>query len=118
VPLTDTILTAAFEDIVEAVSGETGAVDRSGRNLFVAAYRTPSAARIIIEDASPEGRACNGNKAGSPACRQQDLYLTLLQTADSYIVREGELRLLKGQTPLVWFAPEAIQSATPQAATP
>ena len=112
-PIPETTITATFEDIVETVSGDTGATAGSGANFYVAGYRTPAAARIIIEDVTVEGRACNGNKAGSPACQQQGLYLTLLQAADSYIVQEGELRLLQGQAPLIWFVPEAVQAPTP-----
>jgi hypothetical protein len=108
-PLPETSITATFDDLVEAVSGDTGA----GTNIYVAGYRTPAAARLIIEDVTIDGRACSGNKAGSPACQQQGLYLTLLQAADSYIVQEGELRLLQGQAPLIWFVPETAQAPTP-----
>jgi len=111
--LPETTITATFEDIVETVSGDTGATAGSGANFYVAGYRTPAAARIIIDDVTVEGRACNGSKAGRPACQQEALYLKLLQAADSYIVREGELRLLQGQAPLIWFAPEGVEAPAP-----
>ena len=66
-------------------------------NLYVANYRTPAAAKIRIWDATVDGRACNGTKARSAACKQQRRFLNLLQSADSYTVRETEHAPAQGQ---------------------
>ncbi len=114
-PLPDTQLTASFEDVAVSVLGDTGAVDRSGTsNFFIAAYRTPAAMSIDIYDISVEGRACASSKrASSPVCQQEGLYESLLDLADGYIVRAGELRLVQGSRGLIWFAPQAEEALTP-----
>jgi len=102
-PLPDTVLSATFQDPASAVVlGDTGA------GLFTALYETPAAALISIERARPAGTACSKPKnEGKPVCRQEALYLSLLEQADRFIVNEDELRLLRGNTALVWFAPES-----------
>ena len=40
------------------------------------------------------------------------------QGADRYIVNGGELRLLRGATPLVWFAPESAALAAAESGSP
>jgi heat shock protein HslJ len=117
-PVPGTTLTATFlGSPLEIVRGDTGASDRSGMNTYSADYVTPGASRITIEEFEIQaGRACAGKRATSPACVQEKLYLELLQYADSYITPEGELKLLQGSTPLLWFEPEEM--VAPASETP
>jgi len=108
-PIEDTVLTATFEDI-EVVLGDTGAEDRTGANFFTANYRTPKASRISITDATVTGRACWGSKKKKAECKQQGHFLRILRTADGYIVRDGDLRLLKGPKAIIAFSPEVIDT--------
>ena len=113
-PLADTTLSATFQDPASAVVlGDTGA------GFFSAFYGTPAAALISIEDARPGGTVCSKAKnAGKPVCKQEALFLSLLQSADRYIVNEDELRLLRGAVPLVWFAPESAVQPPPESESP
>lgn len=53
-------------------------------------------------------RACRGRKArGTPPCRNQAAFLALLEDVTVYIPRAGDLRLLQGSKPVLWFRPEA-----------
>jgi heat shock protein HslJ len=119
-PVPGTTLTATFlGSPLEIVRGDTGASDRSGPNTYSADYRTPGASRITIEEFEIQaGRACAGKRATSPACVQETLYLELLQYADSYITPEGELKLLQGSTPLLWFEPEEMVAPASETTAP
>jgi heat shock protein HslJ len=108
-----TPITATFEDI-DVVIGETGAADRSGENTYVASYRTPRAAQITIWDATVDGRACSTRKRrGTAMCKQQAAFLNLLQSVDSYIVRDRDLRLFKGTRAVLFFVPETGEGEAP-----
>ena len=99
-PKGDVPLTAVFEDVeIGFVQGQTG------MNDFLADYVTPGAAQIQISDAAPFGRACAGRRASTPLCVQEQAYLALLQSADSFIVRPEDLRLFAGTRPVVRFLP-------------
>lgn len=104
-PRGTTPLTAKFDEI-SIVVGDTGASDRTGSNGFLADYATPGAAQIRISGASTDGRACNGAKASKPLCKQERAYLALLESADGFIVRDTDLRLLKGPRPILSFVVE------------
>ncbi len=103
-----TPLTATFEEI-GVVLGDTGAADGRGSNVYLASYNTPAASTIRIWDVDIDGRACAGKKARSAACQQQKRFLDLLQSADGYIPRETDLRLLKGARPIIWFVPAVLE---------
>jgi heat shock protein HslJ len=98
-------LTATFEDI-GVIQGETGA------NAYIADYVTPGAAQIEISGADAFGRACSGRRAGQPLCKQEASFLSLLESADSFIVRPEDLRLFRGTRPIVRFVP--AQLAAPE----
>jgi heat shock protein HslJ len=116
-PLPDTTLTAAFDDL-GIVEGDTGASAGASANTFIADYRTPKASQITIDGLETYGRACDGKRASSSACAQQGLYLKLLERADGYVIREGELRLIQRSTPLVWFEPEVFAAPAPETSAP
>ena len=97
-PIGDVPLTAIFEDI-GVVQGETGP------NAYLADYETPGAAQIRITDADAFGRGCRGRAARSAACVQEQTFLQLLESADSFIVRAEDLRFFKGTRPLLRFVP-------------
>jgi heat shock protein HslJ len=100
--------TATFTSI-EVVQGDTGAVLSGDVNDYTAEFETPGAAQIVIAPPSVGiPRACRGSRSNSPECRQQRNFLGLLARSDGYIVREGELRLLEGQNPVLWFRPESF----------
>jgi heat shock protein HslJ len=102
-PKGDAPLTAVFEDVeIGFVQGQTGVND------FLANYVTPGAAQIQITGAEPFGRACAGRRASTPLCVQEQAYLDLLQSADSFIVRPEDLRLFAGTRPLVRFLPAQV----------
>ena len=99
-PTGEVPLTAVFEDVeIGFVQGQTG------MNDFLANYVTPGAAQIQISGAAPFGRACAGRRASTPPCVQEQAYLALLQSADSFIVRPEDLRLFAGTRPVVRFLP-------------
>jgi hypothetical protein len=91
-------LTATFEEI-GIIQGETG------MNDFIADYTTPGAAQIEVTDVGTFGRACGGPRADTPPCVQERAYLSLLESADSFIVRPEDLRLFKGIRPVLRFVP-------------
>jgi hypothetical protein len=91
-------LTATFEDI-GVIQGETGLND------YIADYTTPGAAQIEITDPSTFGRACGGKRAETASCKQEEAFLSLLQAADSFIVRPEDLRLFTGTRPVLRFVP-------------
>ncbi|HKZ90768.1 MAG TPA: META domain-containing protein [Candidatus Limnocylindrales bacterium] len=101
-PLGEEPLTAIFEDVetIGVIQGSTGVND------YIANYAIPGAAQIRITEASPFGRACGGRKAGQPACVQETAFLSLLQSADSFIVRPEDLRLFRGTRLVLSFIPE------------
>ena len=113
-PLPDTTLSATFQDPESAVVlGDTGA------GFFLGFYDTPAAALINIEEARPGDTTCSKAKnAGKPVCKQEAFFLSLLQSADRYIVNEDELRLLRGAVPLIWFAPESAVLPAPEPESP
>lgn len=97
-PQGDALLTATFEDI-GIIQGETGVND------YIADYATPGAAQIEISGADAFGRACGGKKASTPPCVQEAAFLSLLESADSFIVRPEDLRLFRGTRPIIRFVP-------------
>lgn len=100
-PKGESQLTATFEEI-GIIQGETG------MNDFIADYTTPGAAQIEITDIDAFGRACGGQRAGTPLCVQESAYLSLLASADSFIVRLEDLRLFKGIRPVLRFVPAQV----------
>ena len=97
-PQGEAALTATFEDI-GIIQGETGSND------YIADYVTPGAAQIEISGADAFGRACGGKKASTPPCVQEAAFLSLLESADSFIVRPEDLRLFRGTRPIIRFVP-------------
>ena len=97
-PVGDVSLTATFEDI-GVIQGQTGAND------YIADYATPGAAQIEVSGATAFGRACGGKKAGTLLCRQESAFLSLLESADSFIVRPEDLRLFRGTRPVLRLVP-------------
>jgi len=97
-PKGDVQLTATFEDI-GVIQGETG------KNDYIAEFSTPGAAQVEILGSTVFGRTCDGKKSGTPLCTQERLFLTLLESADSFIVRPEDLRLFKGTRPVLKFVP-------------
>jgi heat shock protein HslJ len=101
-------ITATFEDVEAAIlSGETGAND------YYADYETPRAAQIRISGAEVLGRGCAGKRASTPACKQEAAFLSLLQSADGFIVRPEDLRLFAGTRPLIRFVPSQALPSEP-----
>jgi heat shock protein HslJ len=106
-PIGEAPLTAIFEDVetIGVIQGSTGVND------YIANYATPAAAQIRITDTSPFGRACSGARAAKAACVQETAFLDLLRSADSFIVRDEDLRLFRGTRLVLSFLPE--QAAPP-----
>jgi heat shock protein HslJ len=102
-------LTAIFEDVETGfIQGETGVTSYFGD------YATPGAGQISITDVDTFG-GCSRKAAAKPACKQQALFLELLQSADSFIVEPTELRLFLGTRKLLGFVPsQALAEAGPE----
>jgi heat shock protein HslJ len=103
-------LTAIFDDAEFGfVTGQTGVTDYFGN------YATPGAGQISISSIETFG-GCSRRALSKPPCQQQELFLELLQSADSFIVEPDRLRLFKGTRPVLSFAPS--QTLPETAATP
>ena len=102
-------LTAIFEDVETGfIQGETGVTSYFGD------YATPGAGQISITNIDTFG-GCTGKAAAKPSCKQQALFLELLQSADNFIVEPTELRLFLGTRKLLGFVPsEALSEASPE----
>jgi heat shock protein HslJ len=105
-------LTASFSDVDTGfILGETGVATYSG------VYSTPGAGQITISGLETFG-GCSKRSAAKPACKQQALFLDLLQAADGFVVEPTQLRLFDTQrpVPLLRFVPsQAVPQATPEA---
>jgi heat shock protein HslJ len=108
-PVLGARLTAVFEDIEAGfVQGETG------KNDYFATYETPGASQIRISGADPIVPSCK-RQATKPLCKQETLFLQLLESADTFIVRSEDLRLFVGTRPILRFVPEQLLASTPAA---
>jgi heat shock protein HslJ len=102
-------LTAIFEDVETGfIQGETGVTGYFGD------YTTPGAGQISIANLDTFG-GCSRKALAKPPCKQQALFLELLQSADTFIVEPTELRLFLGTRRLLDFIPsEALPEASPE----
>ena len=108
-PKTDVPITATFEDIdaaiIGVVQGDTGVSNRDD-NEFFGTYETPRATIIDVKSLEVTGKGCVGkrNKNG-PACKSQQRFLNLLESADGYIVRDQDLKFFDGRKPTIVMRP-------------
>jgi heat shock protein HslJ len=109
-PVGSASLTATFSDPETGiVQGDTGVTSYFGD------YETPGAGQIAISNVATYG-GCSRKAAAKPGCKQEALFLQLLQSADGFVVEPTQLRLLDGQRRLLRFVPsQAVPQAVPEA---
>jgi heat shock protein HslJ len=99
-PVGDQPITAVFSDVrIGVLQGSTGV------RQYDADYATPAGGVIRIEDATAFGPGCP-RRSRDPVCVQERRYLELLSLADAIVVRPEEMRLHKGNRPILRFVPE------------
>jgi heat shock protein HslJ len=107
--LPDTTITATFDDLTSTMKGLTGA----GSNTYLATYRVDNGLSMGISGMKAFGRACKGKRAGTPACKQQDRFLTKLRQVDNYSVRDQDLTLRdKDGNTIIKLAPQTGDTGT------
>jgi heat shock protein HslJ len=99
--------TAEFTE--PAIGGLTGS---TGVRPYDADYAQRGGGQIRIVNAEATGTGCGRRVAKSDArCVQEQLFLDLLESATSIVVRPGDMRLLKGQRIILRFEPQDVLAA-------
>jgi heat shock protein HslJ len=90
-------ITATFEEVdasrVGLVEGKTG-VSRPqlGENEYFGLFETPTATVIDVYQLQVTGKGCRGRLGDTDPCKDEALFLQLLESASGYVVRDEDLK--------------------------
>ena len=104
----DEPLTATFTD-AGLVIGSTGVRRNGSANSYIADFALKQATRIDIAEVATLSGVCSGAKQKKKAdCKQDKLFMDLLQQVDRYIARDTDLRLYRGTDVVMSLVPQYL----------